>query len=128
MSRLRSTVVNVGGSEGSNEDSIAEEVSLLRRAERAIRSREPELALGFIQELDRRFPHGKLLDERSAARVLANCLELEPDAARRAGEDYLSRTRGHVYDERVRLLCGLDENAQSAKSGAGEKDSKASGD
>ena len=110
------------------EDPIGEEVSLLKRAEQAIRSREPQLALGLIEELDRRFARGKLLDERSAARVMANCLELEPEAARRAGETYLRNAPGHVYHERVRQLCGLGEVTPNVKTDTVENASGSSGD
>lgn len=130
MARPRSTSANVdpGASDVAAEDPIGEEVALLRRADQAIRSNEPQVALGLIQELDRRFAKGKLLDERTAARVMANCLELEPEAARRMGDAYLRKAPSHVYHERVRQMCGLVERTPNAKGNLDEKALSPSGD
>jgi hypothetical protein len=109
-------------------DPIAEELALLRRAERAIRSKNALLAHGLLRELEQRFPKGKLIEERTAARVMANCQQLEPEAARRAGEAYLKQANSGVYRERVRQLCGLTEVAPNGKSEGAEKASVPSGD
>ncbi len=101
---------------------------MLERVDQAIRSSEPQLALGLIRELDQRFPKGKLLDERAAARVMAQCLQLEPAAARQAGENYLRKAPGRAYHERVRQLCGLVEAVPNARTTAPEKVSGPSGD
>lgn len=109
-------------------DPIGEEVALLKRAERAIRYENALLALGLLRELDRRFPQGKLLDERAAARVMAQCLQLEPDAARAAGESYLRRASSNLYHDRVRRLCSVADAAPAEKDATPEKALTPSGD
>jgi hypothetical protein len=53
-------------------NSLLEELELLRRAERTIRSGNSQVALGLLRDLDERFPKGQLVEERAAARVMAN--------------------------------------------------------
>jgi hypothetical protein len=91
----------------STQDPFAEELALLERAERAIRSDQAALALSFLDELDQRFPKSSLLEERTAARVLADCALGEPLARARA-ERYLRDRQASVYADRVRRLCKLD--------------------
>jgi len=91
----------------STPDPFAEELALLERAERAIRSDQAALALSFLEELDQRFPKSSLLEERTAARVLAGCALGEPLARTRA-ELFLRDRQASVYTDRVRRLCKLD--------------------
>lgn len=114
--------------EAATTDPLGNEVALLSRAERAIRAKNPLLALGLLRELDQRYPKGKLLDERGAARVLAQCLQLAPDAARRAGEAYLRTAKSPLYHERVRQLCGSVPPASPTENAPKQKDSGTSGD
>jgi hypothetical protein len=88
-------------------DPMSEELALLRRADRAIRAGEAPLALSFINELDHRYPITTLLEERTAARVLAECALSELGARRRA-ELFLSEHRGSVYGDRVRRSCEVE--------------------
>jgi len=104
-------------------DVLGQEVALLKRAEHAIRSGDALLSLGLLRELARRFPNGKLLAERNAAFVMANCLQLEP-----AGEAYLRQATNSVYHERVRQLCGLAAPAGLKNNKIGEKGSVSAGD
>lgn len=103
------------------ENPLAEELELLRRAERTIRAGNSLVALGLLRDLDQRFPKGQLLEERTAARVMANCQLADADAAQAQGKAYLSAHPQSVYADRVRTLCQLD----SAKA---SKDLPASGD
>lgn len=56
-----------------NRDRLAEEVALLSRAEMALRSGKPAVALDVLNEHERRFGNGLLVEERIAARVQALC-------------------------------------------------------
>ncbi len=54
-------------------DRLAEEVSLLSRAEMALHSGKPGVALDVLNEHERRFGNGLLREERIAARIQALC-------------------------------------------------------
>ncbi len=54
-------------------DSLSEEVSILSRAETALHSGKPEVALRLLGEHERKFGNGQLREERIAARVQALC-------------------------------------------------------
>lgn len=89
-------------------DSLTLELDLLQRAEHTIRAGEPQLALGLLRELDAKFPKGQLMQERTAARVLANCQLDETEDAQQRGRTYLSAHPRSVYANRVRTLCRLE--------------------
>ncbi|GEM_PF-3257258 len=54
-------------------DAFAEELSLVRTAQIAINAKQYAHVLALVDELERRFPNGGLVQERSALRVLALC-------------------------------------------------------
>jgi len=54
-------------------DSLGEEVQILSRAERELHNGRPALALKALDEHQRRFASGALVQERSAARIQALC-------------------------------------------------------
>jgi hypothetical protein len=91
-------------------DPAAEELALLARAERAIRTGQPALALSFLDELDARFPGSTMLEERGAARLLADCALSAPGSRRRA-ELFLSDRAASVYTDRLRRSCGVETRA-----------------
>ena len=84
-----------------------EELVLLRRAEHAIRSGQPELALSLLDELEQRYPKTRLDEERMAARLMARCARGDLDASAEAARFLRSRPAS-VYSERVRSVCALD--------------------
>lgn len=106
--------VNAAPSANAPENSLSEELDLLRRAERTIRNGNSLVALGLLRDLDEKFPKGQLLEERTAARVMANCQMADADEARSRGSAYLLAHPQSVYADRVRTLCQLD-GAKSAK-------------
>jgi len=95
-------------------NSLSEELDLLRRAERTIRSGNAQVALGLLQEMDEKFPKGQLVEERTAARVMARCQLDDTAAARARGNAYLLAHSQSVYADRVRSLCRL-ESTEGAK-------------
>jgi hypothetical protein len=99
-------------------DPQLEELALLQRAERAIRADRPQLALSFLDELEKRYPKSALIEERTAARVLADCASSEP-AARQRAESFLSARQASVYSDRVRRWCGLGAAPVSPPRGDG---------
>jgi hypothetical protein len=84
--------------------SMSEELSLLQRAQRAIRAADGALARSFIAELDARFPKTTWREERSAILVLAACALGEPSAESDARE-FLRRYSASVYLDRIQMLC-----------------------
>lgn len=102
------------------DDSLAREVALLQRVERAIRAREGELALALLLEHERDFPASSLREERAAARVLGACVAQQGRVARaRARADaerYLERRAHSVYADRIRTLCELERDPSSKES------------
>jgi hypothetical protein len=92
-------------------DAFGRELALVRRAERAIRNRDPALALGLLDELDREHPNAQLAEERAAARVMARCQAEEPTAPLEAAR-FLRESPKSVYSERVRALCALGEGGR----------------
>ncbi len=57
----------------SGADRLAEEISLLRKAQAALRSGNPSQSLSLLDEHARRFPRGVLSQERTVTRVQALC-------------------------------------------------------
>jgi hypothetical protein len=84
----------------------ADELALLRRVERALRSGEPALALALLAELDERFPHSALGEERSASNTMAHCQLHNPGSAERAAT-FLREHGASVYADPVRSTCGM---------------------
>jgi hypothetical protein len=101
-------------------DPPLDELTLLSRAERALRAGEAALALTFLDELDRRLPRSTLLEERRAARLLADCLLAVPGAPARA-QQFLHQHRGSVYSDRLQSTCALavSDPAQPPAHGTG---------
>ena len=96
-----------------SESTLAAEIALLERAERAIRAGEGKLALVLVDQLEREFPASALHQERAAARVLARCIEArsagpaERVAARSGAQQFLANGSS-VYAERVRERCAVN--------------------
>jgi hypothetical protein len=81
-----------------------EELALLRRAERAVRTDNAALALALIGELEERYPRTSLLEERRAIELMAYCSAGASDAVSRA-QRFLREYPESAYAGRVRDLC-----------------------
>ena len=85
---------------------LNDELALLRRVERALRNADPALALALLGELDERFPESRLVEERQAARLIADCRMDGPDADSQA-RAFLRDHPASVYRQRVQLACEI---------------------
>jgi len=88
-----------------NGSTLAQELSLLQRARRALNRSDARLALGIVQSLDERFPNGVLMEERSATRILSLCQLERTEEARDQAHRFLAAHPRSVYAERVRDSC-----------------------
>jgi len=88
-----------------NGSTLAQELSLLQRARRALNRSDARLALGIVQSLDERFPNGVLMEERSATRILSLCQLERTEEAREQAHRFLAAHPRSVYAERVRDSC-----------------------
>ena len=113
------TTATAAPSANAPSNSLADELELLRRAERTIRNGNTLVALGLLRDLDEKFPNGQLLEERTAARVMANCQLADADEARARGNAYLLAHPQSVYADRVRALCQLDSKKPAKDSPTG---------
>jgi hypothetical protein len=87
-----------------------EELRALHRIERVLRENNPRLALSLLSELDRSVPHGKLLEERYAARTVALCsLDDAASVANGRAAAFAARHPGSVYATRVNRACAVAE-------------------
>jgi hypothetical protein len=89
-------------------DNLAQEVAILSRAGAELHAGRPAVALKTLEEHQRKFPSGKLAQERTAARVQALCAlgrtkEARADFARLARS---SPNSPHVA--RASKACGFD--------------------
>lgn len=98
----------------ADDDVFLEELSLLRRAERAIRSNDPTVALALLGDLDERFPRGRLLEERAAARVMAGCQQSPDASSQGTARRFLASRPRSVYTGRVQRLCALALEGEDA--------------
>jgi hypothetical protein len=95
----------MGSSVSQSEQRLADEVRLLAEADRALRARNPAKAARVLAELDRKVPHGKLDEERSAVELITYCLQSPGDKARTEARAFLVRHSSTVYAGRIRESC-----------------------
>jgi hypothetical protein len=85
-------------------DSAGGELALLQRAERAVRADNAALGLALIAELEAKYPRSKLLEERRAIELMAQCGAGATDGAARA-ERFLREQPRSIYAARIEKLC-----------------------
>lgn len=84
---------------------LAAESRALGEVQRALRDGEPRRALQLLDEHDRRFARGVLLEERAAARAIASCGAGLGDAARESARAFAARYQNSPLRARVRASC-----------------------
>jgi hypothetical protein len=91
-----------------NADALKEENRLLREARSLERSGNPGQALRILNELDRLFAHGALLQEREILRIQSLSASGSASAAKTRAEQFLKRYPASPYAAHVRSM--LDAN------------------
>jgi hypothetical protein len=99
--RRDGVAVSTRSSTSEASDAYALELGLLQRARTAVASRAFSTALDAIAEHQRRFPRGRLQEEREALRVKALLGLGRNDDARRAGERFRERFPRSVLLPRI---------------------------
>ncbi|RYZ01944.1 MAG: outer membrane protein assembly factor BamD [Myxococcales bacterium] len=84
---------------------LQEEAALLADVQRALRSGQPQLALGKLDSYDRRFPGGVLRAEADAAKVFALCSSGRVEKARASAQRFVRRYPGSPAVARVQAAC-----------------------
>jgi hypothetical protein len=90
----------------AEEQAVSEELSILLRAQTAMRAGQPDAALAALDEHTRRFPLGALAEERSSERVFALCALGRTDDARSEAAHFLNAFPRSPAAARVRASCG----------------------
>lgn len=90
----------------SSDGDLQGEFLLLQRAREATTLGRTQEARQLLTELDRRYPAGLLLEERSALRVVASCPGAPQATRTRKSTQFLTAYPRSVYAARVRLACG----------------------
>jgi hypothetical protein len=90
------------------EQAVSEELSILLRAQTAMRAGSPEAALAALDEHARRFPAGALAEERSSERVFALCALGRTADARVEAAHFLSAFSKSPSAARVSVSCGAE--------------------
>ncbi len=85
---------------------VSAELTLLQRAERAVRAENPALARALTDEHADRFPGSALSEERSAIERMAHCQADGADTGERAAS-FLREHPKSVYASRLRELCRM---------------------
>jgi hypothetical protein len=89
-------------------DSLAQEVAILSRAGAELHAGRPAAALKALDDHQRKFPSGVLVQERSAARVQALCALGRTKEARTAFERLARTSPSSPHVVRARKACGFD--------------------
>jgi hypothetical protein len=108
--------------------SFYEELTYLRRAQAALRKKEPALAFGLMQSLDGLNTAGALLSERAMTKVLALCLLDRVQEATEVARQLATAEGGGLYVDRISHSCaaatvsasGPTETVPAAEASASE--------
>jgi hypothetical protein len=84
---------------------VDEEVRLVAEAYSFLRDGNASKALAAVEEHERRFPQGKLVESRRVTRILALCQLGRTSEARDERERFLSRYPQSPFSNRVRAAC-----------------------
>jgi hypothetical protein len=83
----------------------AEELSLVRAMQQALRAGNPSQALALAADHARRFPRGTLLEEREGVRAVAQCQLAAPGARAAVLDSFTRHFATSPYAARVKAAC-----------------------
>lgn len=83
----------------------AEELTLVRSMQQALRAGNSGQALALAAEHTRRFPKGNLVEEREGVRAIAQCGLATPTARAKIAEAFARRFASSPYAARVKAAC-----------------------
>jgi hypothetical protein len=90
---------------GSHPDTLGSELSMLSRARRAQRLGNAPLALGIVQDLEKRHPDGALLEESEIIAITALCTAERFDEAQQRIARFLEKYPSSLHVPRLRQGC-----------------------
>ncbi len=93
---------------------IGRETELLAMAQRAMSAGQPERALVLLEEHARSFPGGALLEERSAARIIALCQAGHAQEARAEARSFVQQHQNSPLMARVAATCSDADRTDGA--------------
>ncbi len=94
-----------------NDDALLKEISLIKKASRALNQKRPEKTLKILNEYDAAFPKGVMREERDGLKVIALCDLGRRSEAANAKRRFLKRSPSSPMAGRVRDRCQNLENA-----------------
>jgi len=94
------------------------ELTLLERAEKAVRADSAAFALALLAEFDARYPRSRLSEERQAIELMAHCQARATDAAARA-ERFRRAHPNSVYAQRIAEVCASARSELTDKAEGG---------
>lgn len=97
---------------------LIEEARRLGEADRALRNQEPLQAMDKLDRLASGAPEGKLMKERQAVRILAECMPTPSVSAQSAAQIFIQQHPSTVYRGRIQDICGLIPPARDGSGGA----------
>jgi hypothetical protein len=89
------------------QDSLAAETQLLRRARAALSRGNPQRALAVLAEYEREHPNGLLAEEADAVLTIAKCRSTPSQGAQLA-RSFSARNGGSLFRAQVQAACVLD--------------------
>lgn len=89
------------------QSTLEAELALLGKAQRSLKSGQPNEALRALDEHARRFPSGVLSAERTGVKPVALCQAGRLDEGRSAATSYLRVVPNSVLSNRIRVACQL---------------------
>ncbi len=94
-----------------NDTMLFKELSLIRKASRALRNDHPDEAMRFLATYDREITDGVMREERDGLRVLALCAQGRFAEARKARAGFLKRSPQSPLAVRIKDQCGDMESS-----------------
>lgn len=101
--RLVTPVAPSGVSSGARDS--ADELTLVRAMQQALRVGNASQALALVAEHSRRFPKGSLIEEREGVRAIASCQSAQSGARAAIFATFSQRFGASPYASRVKAAC-----------------------